>query len=496
MLSSITAEKGKGGLEAKLPGQDHISGLIFFSNNKPSGFGSDKIKNIVDVPSAEALGIVNDKSDETKASGGEVEITTVGNVGSIEKIIMDSQEIGIYIIQTGDSTADVASALVNDINNGNSGYVAVLNSSTIELTPPDGLGATINGNSHLVYSSSDGGVANVTQFSGGVDAFFDVIHYHISEFYRLNPKGELYVMIADVPSIYNFNEVQELQNFAEGKIRQIGIFHHLQPFATAFVTAMEVIAKTLETEHKPLSLLYGADIKGVSDLTTLADLKTLDSEKVSVIIGQDGNNIGAELFALRPYSITCLGATLGAVSLAKVHENIGWPGKFKPSEVELDVAALANGQIITATSLNLLEQLDSKGYIFLRKLEGLTGSYFNYSYTCTASTSDYNTIERNRTIDKAIRGTRTYLLPYLNSPVEVDPNTGKLSIDTIKFFESEAEKAIIQMKKDGELSGFDVYINPEQNILSTNELIITITLIIKGVAKQIVLKVGYALKIA
>ena len=59
----------------------------------------------------------------------------------------------------------------------------------------------------------------------------------------------------------------------------------------------------------------------------------------------------------------------------------------------------------------LLDQLHNYGYIYLRKFNERAGTYFNYSTTATVSTSDYYTIENNRTIDKALRNLRTSLYP-------------------------------------------------------------------------------------
>ena len=53
-------------------------------------------------------------------------------------------------------------------------------------------------------------------------------------------------------------------------------------------------------------------------------------------------------------------------------------------------------------------------------VHGLNGSFYNDSFTMDTITSDYAYIERVRTMDKAVRGIRTYLLPHLSSPLYVD----------------------------------------------------------------------------
>ncbi len=494
-LSDVKFIKGQGGLGQKLPGKDHYSGLLFFADNKPAAFLTEQVQFIADITDAESKGILADKSDETKATGGTVVITDAANTGSIETIKMQNVILGQYTVVTGDDENSIAAALADNINATTSqhGYTAIATNDTIELTPPDGLGASINGIAP-VYESTDGGNATTTPFTGGVDAFFDVIHYHISEFFRINPGGALWVMMADVPTTYTFEEVAILQNSANGDLRQIGVLVHTTSLDTNHILSLQSVAEQLEQEHKPVSLILAPNIKNISDLSTLPDLHGYEANKVSVVIGQDGSGKGGKLFSLRPYSITALGALLGTVSKSKVSEDIGWVAKYKASDVELDVATIANGQIVSNIPVNLLNLLDEKGYVFLRKHIGLTGSYWNFGWTADEITSDYNTIERNRTIDKAIRGVRTYILPALNGPVKVDSDTGKLDITFIKYLESEAGKALLQMQKDGEISGYSVFIDPEQNVLSTNRVDIVFKIVPVGIAKEIVAKIGYSLK--
>jgi len=606
-MGDITFIKGQGGLLKPLPGEDHISGLIFYHNTLPSGFGStDRIKEITDVPAAEALGIIDDKSDEVKAtganvlilqsdaSGGNVEIlladestneikidgVTIGNFtagsgddeddiaaglrlsinnavsgytaagaghnvlltpppglgasinggthvsftsagapghsattatvtqfsggvgagpGDTETISMDGVVLGSYTVLAGDLEDDIALGLETEINllTYTHGYSATINGANVGLVAPDGLGDSINGGTHITYLSTGTGASTITQFSGGVDAFFDVIHYHLSEMFRVNPGVKLYVGIFDVPQGWTFDELETMQNFTIGKIRQVGIFLKDVVFAAGHMSQIQTVLNTLDTLHKPISsVLYAADISGVTNLTTLSDLAALTNEKVSAIIGQDGANTGAALYTEKGYSITCLGAALGAVSLAAVNQNIGWVRKFNMSDGnELEEPAIANGTLMNTLSSNAITAIDVKNYIFLKKHIGATGTYFNDSWTAVARTSDYGNIEANRTMDKAIRGVRFYVLPEVNAPVYVDPSTGKLAIDYVKYLESIAGQALTEMESAKELSGWKVVIDPAQNVLSTSQIDITIVNVPVGVSRNIKIKISYSTQI-
>ena len=56
-MGSIAFNKQNNRLKRTLPGLDHYTGLVFYSNTVPVGFAGETVKEIFDLPSAEALGI-------------------------------------------------------------------------------------------------------------------------------------------------------------------------------------------------------------------------------------------------------------------------------------------------------------------------------------------------------------------------------------------------------------------------------------------------------
>jgi hypothetical protein len=494
-MGNIVFIKGQGGMNKAASGEDHISAILGYVGTLPSGFSStDRIKEITDLPAAVALGIVNDKSDETKATGGKVVITTPGAAANVQAIVMDGVILGSYTVVQSDTNDLVAAGLRAAINAGTSGYVAAGTAADVTLTPPTGLGDSINAGTHLSFTTTGTGAATVTQFSGGVDAVLDVFHYHISECFRINPGVKLYVGLFAVPqSTYDFAEITTMQNFVSGKIRNLGICMNSVAFSTTDMTAIQSVLTTLEGLNKPVSCaLFAANISAVTDLTTLSNLAALSNAKVSAVIGQDGGATGAALYVEKGYSITCLGALLGAVSLAKVNENVGWRAKFNMAAVELETPAIANGTLVNSLTDNALTAIDAKNYIFLKKEVDFAGTYFNDSWTAIARTNDYGNIEANRTMDKAIRGVRANLLPEVNSPVFVDPTSGKLAIDTVKYLEGVAAKALTDMESAREISGWDVVIDPNQDVVSTSKLKVSIVNVPVGVSRDFEIKISYS----
>lgn len=390
-MAKITFVKGQGGLNRRLPGEDHISSMIFYATVVIAAFATEKIHEINQLLDAEDLGIVN---------------------------------------------------------------------------------------------------------TDGTSTDIQIIHYHISEFYRINPGAKLFVAIYDEPAGANtFAEVETVQNFAEGKIRNMGVWIKTV-FATADMVLIQGILNTLDTNNKPISdVLYAADLKAITT-AALVTLRTgVVAPKVSGILGQDGAGTGAALYTTAGYSITALGAILGAVSKAKVSECIGWVEKFPMNAVELDVPAFANGDLVKSLTQATIDAVDDKGYIFLLKYESDGQVYINDSHTAVVISSDYAYIEANRTMDKAIRQVRKALLPQLNGPVLVDPQAGTLAPEYVTHIENLGDGALEQMERDGELSGFKTFVDPDQDVLSTSTVSVAIVNVPIGVSRRFDVKVSYATKI-
>jgi hypothetical protein len=507
-LNDIIFVKGQGGLGRPLEGEDYISGLLSYVATLPSGFSStDRIKTLTSVQDAVSLGINNTYSDSTAATGT-FTVTAVGangdtvqlKVSAINELgIATTYDLGTYTKVVGDSSTTLVATAIAAVINSNTyltGFSASSASAVVTITAPKRFGIYLNTGTPISATLSSGAslAGTIAQFSSGTASTNAVLYYHISEFFRLQPKGLLYVGLYAVPGSYTYTEIQTIQDFSGGKIRQIGIFKD-GTFASADLTAIQTVCNTVSGLHKPLSAIYAANIKATSDLTTLTNLASLTASNVSAVIGQDGAGQGNYLYLTQGKSITCLGATLGAVAYSKVSEDIAWLSKFNISNgAECDTINFANGDKIASASQNLLNLLDNYRYIFLIKYVGIAGSYFNDSHCAIAVTSDYAYIENNRTIDKAIRGVYSSLLPNLNSPLQLNAN-GTLTDDTVSYFESQAAINLYEMVRNSELSAFEVLINPTQNVLSTNNLTVSIKLVPIGVARQITVNIGFTLSI-
>lgn len=515
MANDVIFNKGQGGLGRPLAGTDYISGMLFYSASLPSGFNSsNRIKVIYSVEEAVALGITNTSIGATAATATDL-VTTKFAVGDTYKLtcaIIDSTNptaskaaagtvtLCNFTAVTADavSTTTSASRIAAEINLGTPthGFSATSNTATVTITAPKNQGIFLNSGTPYVVTTTGSFADTFTQnVVTGVASDIDIMYYHISEFFRIQPKGKLYVDIEATADATTFSKVTTLQNFAQGEIKQLGIYQKTTAFATSQTTTLQAVLDALETNHKPISsVLYQADFSAVSDLSTLSDLKLLSNKNVTVCFGQDGDNNGFKLWKATGKSIGNVGTALGAVALAKVNESIRWIGKFNIAAAEYDVLAFANGSLYTSISDGSIANTEAFGYLINRKEIGLVGSYFGRPHTCIALTSDYTYIYNNRVIDKAILGLRTFLLPQLASPLVVNTD-GTLSEDTIGYFNSLCDRALEVMQRDKELSAFLVTIDPSQDVLTDNELTIAVKLVPVGVADTITVNIGFALSI-
>ncbi len=320
-----------------------------------------------------------------------------------------------------------------------------------------------------------------------------VLHYHLSEIYRLNPAVSLYVAIFEKPqdAAQTFAEIKTVQNFAAGRIRQIGVWCGDRTLSADDLTALQGIADALTEEEAELSVVYAPKVATVKQQAV--NLAGEGKCRVSVVIGQAGSGIGAELYKDKANatkaSVSGLGVVLGLLSRAKVHQCIAWIKEF-PTGVSLP--AFGDGTLVRDVDKALLETLDSTGrYLFFVTHTGQAGSYMNDSHTMDSGISDYAAIESVRTMDKAVRGIRTYVKPELGGNVYADPSTGQLASYTVAHLETVANQALEAMERDGELSGYKVEIDPAQDVASTGLVDIVIKNVAVPVMRHVRIKIGF-----
>ena len=322
-----------------------------------------------------------------------------------------------------------------------------------------------------------------------------MLHYHLSEIYRLNPGISLYVGLFAKPTggTYTFSEVKSLQNYAGGSLRQVAVWCGHKELDAGDLTALQGIATYLQEYDRPLSIGYAPKVASVTSLPS--SLAGAGKCNVSVIIGQAGKGVGAQLYADKgntgKASVSGLGVWLGITSKAAVHQSIASVEKFPTG---IDLPAFGDGTLLRDLDTAIVENLDVSRYLFFVTYDGFADSYFNDSHTMDDAVSDYAYIENVRTMDKAVRGIRKALLPKLGGELYVNAETGQLASYEVEYLTELANKPLEDMQKAGELSGMLVEIDPDQDVLSTSELEFVIKQVGVGVLRRIRCKIGFAKK--
>lgn len=317
------------------------------------------------------------------------------------------------------------------------------------------------------------------------------LHYTLASIFNMNPGVSLYVGIFQPSAGENaFSEIQQIQNYAGGRLRQVGVWNGAVELSETIANSLQSVATTLEARNKPLSILYAPK---VADVTSLANYAKAGRKNVSVVIAQDGEGTAAALYKdaanTAKASVSALGDLLGAVSRAKVHQSIAWVEQF-PTNIALP--AFGDGTRYRDLDAAVIEELDTARYIFCVSYDGIAGAYFNDNHTLDIPTSDYAYINDVRVMDKAVRGIRSYVLPKLGRPMKVDAATGKLERTMVEHLVTTGNKPLEEMEKAGELSGYKFDIDPDQDILSTSRVRGVIKNVAVGVMRGLDLEIGYA----
>lgn len=307
--------------------------------------------------------------------------------------------------------------------------------------------------------------------------------YQVQQFFRINPSGDLYIMATTGDSYAAIvRKAMDMQEKANGNIRQMGIISSQPTEFSQTAAAIRIAKEQTDLAYKdymPFEIILEG--KGF-EFENAESLKDFNAENVSVVIAMD-----YEKATTYPDS-AAVGLALGTLSKAKVSENIAWIEKFNLTGNGFSKPAFVGG--VEIKSLGDLRTLNDMRYIFTQTHTGLSGVYFNDSHTCTTGTSDFAYIENNRTINKATRLLRTALLPKLASPVLVDID-GKLPQSVSKSFEDLCRNALEGMVSNQEVSAFDVYVDPKQNILATSELKVKAEITPVGTARKITVDLGF-----
>lgn len=323
----------------------------------------------------------------------------------------------------------------------------------------------------------------------GVTASYDdtndiLAHHHIDEFFRINPNGNLFIVLDDgALTVANIQTIVK----ENATIKGIGFVRNAAAAPAdmgAYVSAYQTMVTELRAESRNISsvLVEGSVFNDATLISAYPDARAYDAENVSIVIAQDPI-IRAVKTAHETYA--AIGAALGAISARSVNENIGsLDVDTKPSAYKGNAtypltdagrkrwlsAKLQDGRDFSSLTTAEIKALATKGYIAVGFYNGYAGYYFTDSHTCIESASDYSRIENNRVWDKAATLGRTALLPRVKGNLLKDPTTGFIRDIEAAELQSLAQTAIETMEAAGEISGASIFIDPAQTVSDDSPL--------------------------
>lgn len=346
----------------------------------------------------------------------------------------------------------------------------------------------------------------------GIDADYDdtnklLAYRQIYDFYKNAGNGaDLYVMVvAQTLTMEDMcdktlTHAAKLIEQLNGEVRLIGISR--VPDATytptytdgmdddviAAVTKAQALAEESFTKHRPVSfLIEGREFQSNSgNLQDLRDEATgPNANRVGVILSSDPDVSALET---EYDGYANVGFVLGRQAAIPVQRNLG---RVHDGKLPVDKAGFSDGKEISEYDETDFDAMEDKGYIFMRQHTGKAGYYFNGDHAACKIQDDYAFLSRGRTIDKAARLIRQVYLEDLLDEILVDQD-GKLQVGVVKNFQARGKSQIeINMLTKLEISGCGVFVDPDQDILSTDKLEIEVSITPVGIAKEIVVKLGF-----
>lgn len=334
----------------------------------------------------------------------------------------------------------------------------------------------------------------------GITQSFDetngsILYRIIEQFFNYNKRGKLFLQVYKATA-YSETHLSSFVGLTKGVCRQI-LWGEMDATILAALTIEDIIDRvediqleidTLFQRGYPVQVLLPGWAFG-GDIGDAEDLRALNGKNVAIVIGSDYNLTTKLSGETTPWAKAPeVGLALAYLALAKVNENIGWVDKFPLTDTkrnQFEEAGLSDGSKLTDFAEDELDVLHDKGYIFARPVASKTGYWWNSSSTCCAITEDEAYLENGRTLDKASRLIREALSGDINGPIPLTED-GKITPIRIGSLESKAEVKLSQMSKEGEISAYDVYIDPDQNFIENDEVLeLEFTIVPIGVARQI-----------
>ncbi len=362
------------------------------------------------------------------------------------------------------------------------------------LTGQDDSGGYHLGTPILVTSLANLAVQGITEAS---NAF---AHRQVKEFYDEAGQGaQLYLMlvpatqkVSDIADHTNADGALKLLTFAQGKVKLLGIMSDDTAVASATsvptvvlnslneevytaITKMNVLAASFFGDQKPFRALIGAtsyndSSAGLSNLTA-----GTTNSRTAVVLGDTQTGLSS-----------ALGLVLGRLSAIPVMRKVS---RVRTGAMSNSAAYIGSNRVETIASE--LSVISEKGFITWWIYPNVSGYFLSGDDTCSSFSDDYHSLAHGRVIDKA------HLLAYSTFVQEVDDEVpvkadGTLDSGFCKWLSQQILNQVNNtMTANNEISSASCFIDPVQNILSTNRLNVVLRIVPVGYATDIEINLGF-----
>lgn len=322
----------------------------------------------------------------------------------------------------------------------------------------------------------------------------------VKEFYAEAGTGaKLYLMLVndattvlDISDNGNDEGARKLLNFANGKIRLLGIMtdddaleislgepvtitNGINAHVYTAINQLNTLAEEYFAAQQPFRCVIGATSYSGTH-TALANLTE----------GTHRNRVAVMLGDTKPGSGACVGLLLGRLSAVPVMRKVS---RVRTGQLTNAEAWLGPEQVEAANGD--LPPIAGKGFITWWTYPNVGGYFFSGDDTCSAVTDDYHFIARGRVVDKA------HILAYTTFVQEVDDEVpvnedGTMDAGFCKWLSQQIVNQVNQvMVANKEISSVECVIDPAQNVLSTNQVNVLLRLIPVGYATNIEISLGF-----
>jgi hypothetical protein len=313
------------------------------------------------------------------------------------------------------------------------------------------------------------------------------MYRHLQEFYaEVGGSQKLYVMgvantmtLAQMVDDTNVNGAKKLTQFAGNEIRLLTVFrkppagynggaNFIDSDVQTAITNSRVFAQSRLAELKPLRILIEGRVQNPAAANTLTPTGSANGF-AGVVLGGSLNDGSASV-----------GLALGRAVKYGAHIKLG-----KVANGPLTLATAFIGSTAVKDRLDIAT-LNDAGFITLMQHPQKAGFFFAIDRMC--SIDDYRLLAYGRVIDKAAIIAAAVYVERIEGEVEVEAG-GNIATNVIIDLEKQIEQQI-NVAMGNQISGIEVIIAANQNIITTSKLVVRLRIRPLGYSSFIDVELG------